>query len=178
MLRDRARVRTICNICRIGLTRSRSFGPRGPSPSIEWSSRSCQVFPKLELSLSRQANLSPLPKRLKCIVRSWELEAGSQNSSNFDLFHRISGAGSGGAAISAISCESSKFKVGYVRNCSDMFGYVRLCSDISEKSYSVSRAKYEKAGRSKVQGDPAASDFRLRVASVSNEANDGKRFDS
>src|SRR5579862_7856340 len=28
-------------------------------------SRSCQVFPELELSLSRQANLSPLPKALK-----------------------------------------------------------------------------------------------------------------
>jgi len=30
-----------------GLARSRSLGPRGPSPSVEWSSRSCQVFPTI-----------------------------------------------------------------------------------------------------------------------------------
>jgi len=62
----RSRVST--KVTKVGLTRSRSFGPRGPLATPRWSSCSCQVFPKLELSLSRHANLSPLPKWLKSLI--------------------------------------------------------------------------------------------------------------
>ena len=50
-----------------GLARARSPGPRGPLASPKWSSRSCQWFSLLhDSSLSRPANFSPFPKRLKC----------------------------------------------------------------------------------------------------------------
>src|SRR5579862_1952213 len=48
-----------------GLIRSRSFGPRGPVASPNGAPALAKCFPSLRSSLSRQANLSPLPTRLK-----------------------------------------------------------------------------------------------------------------
>src|SRR5579862_7215891 len=51
-----------------GLIRSRSFGPRGPVASPNGAPALAKCFPRLRLSLSRHANLSPPPGWLKSII--------------------------------------------------------------------------------------------------------------
>jgi hypothetical protein len=94
---------------RYGLTRSRSLGPRGSLASPDGAPALAKCFPRLGLSLSRHANLSPLPKRLKThdlhceVFRAFEVFGGkSEGCAGLERSINVNAGAEGGSRISTM----------------------------------------------------------------------------